>query len=103
MAKKIPMNNPRRTRQIPVLSEDQERSEGEGIHYREMVRDIISSPGFKYIAGGLAAAILARLASNVSEKYPEISDFIKENMDMLQGKLDEYKSHLQSQNLSAKH
>lgn len=59
--------------------------------YREIIREFISSPAVKYVAGGIATAVLTRLASNMSERYPEISNFIRENMDNLEGRLSEFR------------
>lgn len=61
-------------------------------NYREILKDFITSPTVKYIAGGLAAAFLTRLANNMSDKYPEFSNFIRENMDTLENKLSELRS-----------
>lgn len=61
-------------------------------NYRELLKDFITSPTVKYIAGGLAAAFLTRLANNMSDKYPEFSNFIRENMDTLENKLSELRS-----------
>lgn len=72
-----------------------ENIKGEERDFGEMLRKFLTSPAVKYIASGIAAAYLLRLANNVSEKYPEISKFIKENMDMLEDKLTEFKGQLQ--------
>ncbi len=64
--------------------------------YKEILKDFISRPAVKYVAGGVAAAILARLANNMAGKYPEISDFLRENMDNLEAKLGEFRDTLQN-------
>jgi hypothetical protein len=71
--------------------------------YRDIIKEMLMSPVFKYIAGGITAAILARLANQSEEKFPEISSFIKDNMNMLQNKLDEYKGHLQGHDSHVQH
>jgi hypothetical protein len=53
-----------------------------------------SNPTVRYIAGGIATAVLTRIASNIATKYPEISTFLKENMDTVESKLGEFKSGL---------
>lgn len=56
-----------------------------------------TSPTVKYIAGGVATAVLARIATNISTKYPELSNFLKENIDTVESKLLEFKSGLNSE------
>lgn len=63
--------------------------------FGEILRKFFGSPAVKYIASGIAAAYLLRLANNLADKYPEISTFIKDNMDMLEDKLSEFKGQLQ--------
>jgi hypothetical protein len=60
--------------------------------YKEVIKDFITSPPVKYIAGGIATALLTRIANNMSDRYPEISSFIKENLDNIEGKLGEFNS-----------
>lgn len=56
-----------------------------------IVREFISSPTVRYVAGGIASAMLARLATKISEKYPELSNFLRENIDTFEGRLAEFK------------
>lgn len=60
--------------------------------YREVFQNLISSPAVKYVAGGIATAILHRFATNLSTRYPEITRVLKENLDFIEGKLSEYSS-----------
>lgn len=60
--------------------------------YKDVLREFISNPAVKYVAGGIATAILARIATNISDRYPEISNFIKENLDTVEGKLNEFRN-----------
>ncbi len=55
--------------------------------YMGIVRELISNPTVKYVAGGIATALLTRLATNLSDRYPEISKFITENLDTVESKL----------------
>lgn len=55
--------------------------------YMTIVKEIISHPTVKYVASGLATAMLTRLATKLSDRYPEISEFIRENLDQVGGKL----------------
>lgn len=54
--------------------------------YKDILRELAASPTVRYVAGGIATALLTRLANNWSEKYPEISTFIRENISTLEGK-----------------
>ncbi len=71
-------------------------SQSEGVSsgresYSQMIRELISNPAVKYIAGGIAASVLSRLAVNMEEKYPELSKFLRENIDSFEGTLDQYR------------
>jgi hypothetical protein len=59
-------------------------------HFKEVMKDFITSPAVKYIAAGITTALLARIANNMSDRYPEISSFLKENLDTIEGKLSEF-------------
>ena len=68
--------------------------------YKEILREFLSRPAVKYVTVGIATAMLTRLANNMADKYPEISDFIRGNMENLEGKLGNYRDTLQD---SARH
>jgi hypothetical protein len=59
---------------------------------REILKVLIQSPATKYVASGVATAFLAYVAKKLSPHYPEISDFIQENLDMLQGRMEQYQT-----------
>ncbi len=59
---------------------------------KEVFRGFVANPAFKYVAGGIATAVLARIATNLSARYPEISNFLKENLDNVESRLGEFKS-----------
>lgn len=99
MAKKSAGKNVRKSRrtqnlnEMPVMNERESvrtqrsarsRNSGEDRDMKEILREFISSPAVKYIAGGLATALLTRLANNLSGRYPEISGFIRDNMSTLE-------------------
>lgn len=69
---------------------------------KEIMREFLTSPAVKYIAGGLATALLTRLANNLSGKYPEISSFIRENMGNLEERFGEFRSNMGRES-SARH
>ncbi len=62
-----------------------------------LFREIINNPAVRYAAGGIATAVLSRLASNMSEKYPELSHFLRENITSFEGKLGQYRDNFQSE------
>jgi hypothetical protein len=61
---------------------------------RSMLRDLAANPAVRYVAGGIATAVLTRVATNMSEKYPEISKFISENLENVEGKLGDFRNGL---------
>jgi hypothetical protein len=103
MAKKVANGrNKRQPRsQARNLSTDSESDSQSGIHgllnnsnYSHLIRELISNPAVKYVAGGIATAVLSRLATNMSEKYPELSRFLKENIDNFEGRLGQFRPGL---------
>lgn len=52
-----------------------------------ILKEIVSAPAVKFVARGLAAALFAKLAQKVNDKYPEISRFITENAELVDEKL----------------
>lgn len=66
-------------------------------NYKDILFELSKNPTVRYVAAGLATAILTRVANNISEKYPEVSSFLRENIDNFEGKLDEFKSGLNAQ------
>ena len=71
--------------------------------YKDALWEFMNKPGVKYFAGGLAAAVLARLASGISEKYPEISKFIRENVDTMESRLSEFRGTERDESESLHH
>lgn len=57
-------------------------------------KEFISNPAVRYVASGVATALLTKLATKMSERYPEISRFLTENLDSVEGKLAEFKNGL---------
>lgn len=70
---------------------------------KNMWKDLVSNPAVRYVAGGIATAILTKVASNFSTKYPEISRFITENLDGVEGRLSEFKNSLNNDSLVNRH
>jgi hypothetical protein len=61
-----------------------------GSNYWNYILEFSAKPVVRYVAGGLVIAGLARLAMKMSDRYPEISTFIKDNMDTVESKLQEF-------------
>lgn len=57
-------------------------------HLKEMAMDIATHPAVKYMAVGVGAALLSQLASKAGRKYPEISRFLQDNIDLLESNMD---------------
>jgi hypothetical protein len=94
MAKKIVRKNSRK-RNNKTQKSTSSLSRHEGVRdYKELLRDLAANPAVRYVAGGIAAAVLTKVATNLSERYPEISNFIKENLDNVEGRLGEFKNGL---------
>ncbi len=70
---------------------------------KNMWKDLVSNPAVRYVAGGIATAILTKVASNFSTKYPEISRFINENLDNVEGRLADFKNGLNSNSEASRH
>lgn len=64
------------------------------IDYKQILSELYTNPTVRYMAGGVAAAFLNRFANKISEKYPEISSFLRENIGTLEGKLNEFKGNM---------
>ena len=62
--------------------------------YKEMLRDLAANPAVRYVAGGIATALLTKLATNLAQRYPELSNFIKDNLDNVEGRLGDFKNSL---------
>lgn len=62
--------------------------------YKDILRELAANPAVRYVAGGIATAVLAKIASKLSERYPELSNFIQENLDNVEGRLGDFKNSL---------
>jgi hypothetical protein len=102
MAKKANLRNVKRstsaTRSSDAGSETESINSGSDTNrrdYKEMFYEFAQNPAVRYVAGGIATAVLSKLATNLSERYPEISNFIKENLDTVEGKLGDFRNSLE--------
>lgn len=58
--------------------------------YKDILQELLSNPALKYVAAGLATAVLTRIANKMSDRYPEISSFIRENLDQIEGRFGDF-------------
>lgn len=65
-----------------------------------MFKELAGNPAVRYVAGGIATAILSRVAANLTQRYPEISRFIAENLDGIEGHLGEFKNNLNNEQVN---
>lgn len=56
------------------------------------VNSLSKHPVTFYLGGGFAGAILARSAFNYYKQHPEIAEFFKERLDVVESKFDEISS-----------
>lgn len=78
-------------------------SEGSQKDYKAMLRELAANPAVRYVAGGIATAVLTKVANNLSQKYPEISRFISENLDGIEGRLGDFKNSLNNDQMNQSH
>lgn len=75
---------------------DKIKSSSENESASELIRNFLRSPEVKHMTGGIATAILSRLATTMSEKYPELSRFLKENIESFEDKMGQARPDLSS-------
>lgn len=63
-------------------------------------REIINNPAVKYVAGGIASALMTKIITKMSDRYPEITRFLRENIDTLEQKLGEFQNQESGSNRS---
>ncbi len=60
-------------------------------NYRDTLLEWSERPAVRYVAGGMGIALLGRLAFSMSDRYPEVSRFFRENLDTIEDKLKEFR------------
>lgn len=68
------------------------RSTNSNWDYKGMLRGWYEAPAFKYVAGGVGLAVISRVAMNMSSRYPQITTFFRDNMEIIESKLSEFRS-----------
>lgn len=70
---------------------------------RGMLMEVVNNPAFKYVVGGIATAVLTKVVTNMADRYPELSNFLRENLDTIEEKLTEFKGTLGESNSSSRY
>ena len=70
---------------------------------RGMLMEVVNNPAFKYVVGGIATAVLTKVVTNMADRYPELSSFLRENLDTIEEKLTEFKGTLGDSNSSSRY
>ncbi len=65
-------------------------SQGSG----SFLSDMAGNPAVRYVAGGIATALLTKIVTGLSERYPELSKFLKDNLDTVEERLSEFQNGL---------
>jgi len=72
-------------------------------NYRDTLLEWSERPAVRYVAGGIGIALLGRLAFSMSDRYPEVSRFFRENLDTIEDKLKEFRGIDNSEGVEARH
>jgi hypothetical protein len=72
-------------------------------NYRDTLLEWSERPAVRYVAGGMGIALLARLAYEMSDRYPQVSRFFKENLDTIEDKLKEFRKIDSGEETEARH
>ncbi len=70
---------------------------------KAMIMEVLNNPAFKYVMGGIATAVLTKVVTNMADRYPELSNFLRENLDTIEEKLTEFKGTLGDSNTSSRY
>lgn len=57
-------------------------------------------PVVKYVAGGVGLFVLGRIAMNFSGRYPAITTFVRDNLDVIESKLSEFRGNSSDENIA---
>lgn len=60
-------------------------------YYQDRIQEFFARPAVKYVAGGLAAAALTRLALKFSDRFPEVSGIVRDSLETMESRLSEFR------------
>ncbi len=69
-------------------------------NYKNLIRNLSKNTATKYILGGIAGVVLVRFAMRYYREHPEISDFLRDNFENVEGRLRQYRQNLTSETSS---
>lgn len=72
-------------------------------NYRDTLLEWSERPAVRYVAGGIGIALLGRFALSMSDRYPEVSRFLRENLDTIEDKLREFRGIEGQEGVEARH
>ena len=72
-------------------------------NYRDTLLEWSERPAVRYVAGGIGIALLGRFALSMSDRYPEVSRFLRENLDTIEDKLREFRGIEGQEGTEARH
>ncbi len=94
----------RRTTKVAAVRKSSKASQSKNYRdYRNTLLEWSESPAVRYVAGGVGIALLARLAYGMSDRYPEVSRFFKENLDTIEDKFKEFRGMSSGEETEARH
>ena len=65
-------------------------------NYKNLIRNLSKNTATKYVLAGIAGAVLVRFAMRYYREHPEISDFLRDNFENVEGRLRQYRQNLSS-------
>lgn len=65
-------------------------------NYKNLIRNLSSNITTRYVLGGIAGMLLVRFAMKYYREHPEISDFLRDNFENVEGRLRQYRQNLSS-------
>lgn len=72
-------------------------------NYRDTLLEWSERPAVRYVAGGIGLALIGRLAFSMSDRFPEVSRFFRENLDTIEDKLKEFRGIESQDGVEARH
>jgi hypothetical protein len=78
-----------------IKESEEEESYPEGSEdFIKVFQELLTSSPARYLAGGIGAALLGLVAQKMSQRYPEISYYLRKNKKLLERKIDSLKEDM---------